>query len=113
MSANAGLGTLSHLDLDSGAGLQINSMHAEPAARYLHDRVWPVFIEIFVKPAFTGVIHDTKLCGRSRKRRMCVIADRPIAHGREHHRHGKLDLRRKIADYISVFISLDLIRLFA
>ena len=81
MSADAGLGALPHLDLDSSTCLQIILMYTEPAARHLHDSIRSILIEILVKPAFTGVIHDTELCSCSRKRCMCVIADRPVAHG--------------------------------
>ena len=95
MPADARLCALPHLYLDGGAGIQIILVHAEPSRRDLHDGAFAVAIEILVQSALTGVVEDADLLCRARKAFVRVIADRAVAHGGEHHRHGQHKLRRE------------------
>ena len=63
MAADAGLGALSHFDLNGGAGVQIILVDAEPAGGHLDDGVRTVAVEILVKAAFAGVVIDAQGAG--------------------------------------------------
>ena len=113
MPADAGLGTLSHFDFNGGARLQIVLMHAEAAGSDLHNGVFSVTVKIFMQSALAGVVANSDLFGGARQTLMGVIADGAVAHGGEHDRHGKLNLRRQLAVNIAACIPIDLRGLFA
>ena len=112
MSPDTRLCTLTHFDLDSGSGFQILFMYAEASGGYLNNGVFAIGIKIFVQPAFASVIADAQFLRCFGKTSMSVVADGAIAHGREHNRHGKFDLRRQLTFKLPAFISLDAIGLF-
>ena len=93
MAADAGLRTLPHLYLYRRAGFEIILVDAETAGRDLYDRVCAVLVEILMQAALAGVVQYAELGRRARERGVSVVADRAVAHRREHHRHRKLYLR--------------------
>ena len=112
MSSYTGLCALSHLYLYRRTGVQVFLMNAESSRRNLYYGIFAVTVKILMKSALARIVANTEfLCG-SGKAFMCVIAYGAIAHCREHNRHGKLYLRRKIRLYSSVFVTLDFLRLF-
>ena len=96
MSSDTRLCALPHLDLYSSSGFKILFMHTETSGGNLNDGVFTIHVEIFMQTTFTSVIANAKLLRCFGKTGMGVIADRAIAHGREHDWHGKLDLRRQL-----------------
>ena len=111
MATDTGFCTLSHLDLDSGSGFQILFVYAEAPGCHLNNGVFAIGIKIFVQPAFAGVIADAQFLRCFGKTGMSVVADGAVAHGGEHNRHGKFDLRRQLTFEPSFFISPDTVRL--
>ena len=67
VSADTRLSTLTHLYLDSGAGVEVLLEHAETSGSYLAYRVGAVLVEILVQTAFAGVVVGSQLLSRSRK----------------------------------------------
>ena len=64
MSADAGLCSLPHFDLNGRAGHQVVLMDAEAAGGYLRNGVGAVAVQGFVKAALAGiVIHTQRFCG--------------------------------------------------
>ena len=61
MPADARLGSLSHLDLNSSACFKIPFVHAESAARDLHNGILAVWIEIIMQSSFAGVVQNAEL----------------------------------------------------
>ena len=106
MSSDTGLCALTHLDLDRRSGAQVVLVHAETPRRHLHHRVFPVAVEILVQSALAGVVHYSELLGRRGERGMGVVADRAVAHRREHHRHRKIELGRQLPVDPPVFVPL-------
>ena len=73
VSADTRLSTLTHLYLDSGAGVEVLLEHAETSGSYLAYRVGAVLVEILVQTAFAGVVVGSQLLSRSRKGLMRVL----------------------------------------
>ena len=111
MSADAGLCSLPHFDLNGRAGHQVVLMDAEATGGYLRNGVGAVAVQGFVKAALAGiVIHAQRFCGAGQTL-MGIEADGAVAHGGEQHRHGKFQLRRQLRDEVSMRVPPDVIRL--
>ena len=106
VSPDAGLCTLSHLDLDGSAAFQIALVDAESAGCHLHDGVCPVLDEILVESPLAGVVQDPQLLCRPGKGCMGVVADGAVAHGGEHDGHGQLDLGGQVIHQLPLFVPL-------
>ncbi len=94
--ADSRLRALTHFDLNGCAGVEVVLVHAEPPACHLHDSVGTVGVEILVETALAGVVVNTQLSGCPCQAFMGIVADGAVAHGGEHHRHGKLQLGGKL-----------------
>ena len=64
-----------------------------------------------MQAAFASVIADAQFLRCFGKTGMRVVADGAVAHGGEHNRHGKFDLRRQLTFEPSFFIPPDTVRL--
>ena len=113
VAADAGLGALAHLYLDGGAGAQVLFLHAEAAGGHLHDGVGTVGIEVAVQAALAGVVAYTQRLGGLGQRRVGVVADGAVAHGREQDGHRQLQLGRQIGAQGAVRGAADGLGLFA
>ncbi len=60
MTADAGLGALTDLDLDGGTAVQVLGVHAEASRGDLDDDVVLVGIEVRVQSALAGVHEDAE-----------------------------------------------------
>ncbi len=113
MTADPRLSPLPHFDLNCGACRQIVLVYAETTGGYLHNGVLPVTVEVFMQPAFAGVVVDAERISGPRQTFMRVVADGTVTHSREHDRHRQGKLRRECAFQPVAFVSLHLGRLFA
>ena len=107
MAADAGLGALSHLDLDGRACVEVILVHAEASRGHLHDGVRAVLVEVLVQSALAGIVIGAQGHRRPGQGLMGVVADGAVGHGGEHDGHLQLQLGRGVVDELTVFVPAD------
>ena len=75
MPADTGFRALTHLDLNSRAGEKKTLVNPETSGSDLHDRIRPVLIEILVKSALAGIVHNSQFGRGARKRFVRVVTN--------------------------------------
>ena len=113
VSADTRLSALTHLYLDSGAGVEVLLEHAETSGSYLAYRIGAVLVEILVQTALAGVVVGSQLLSRSRKGLMRVLRNGAEGHRGEHHRNVQLEVRIVLEFSPAVLVVVDLLLLLA